>query len=115
MVCKLSVLDRGVNPFVVDYDGTTPFQNHGLGHLSNIPPQKSVFFTTRPIEGKFKGKTNFPAPWCYGSGVFDGKFEDFIGKGAVAVVLSGQWFGKKAAFKGVVAGSINFDCSEIFY
>ena len=40
MVCKLSVLDRGVNPFVVDYDGTTPFQNHGLGHLSNIPPKK---------------------------------------------------------------------------
>ena len=78
---------------------------NNLGHLSNLPTQKSVYFTTRPIEGEFKGKTSFSKPWFYQTGIYDGKFDFFIGQGASGTVLSGKWFGKKAAFKFVGIGS----------
>ena len=48
---------------------------------------------------------NFPDPWFYKTGVFDGKFDDVIGQGASGIVLKGEWFGRKAAFKFVEIGS----------
>ena len=97
------MIDRGANPFVVDYKGDTWADE--TRNLSNLQRQKSVFFTTRPIEGEFKDKTNFPESWFYENGVFDGKFESLIGQGASGTVLRGKWFGKKAAFKFVEIGT----------
>ena len=45
-----------------------------------------------------------PDPWLYQTGVFDGKFDSVIGQGASGKVISGEWFGKKAAFKFVDIG-----------
>ena len=53
------MIDKGANPFVVDYDGNTLFEIFELYHLSNLPSQKSVYFTTRAFEGEFKDKTSF--------------------------------------------------------
>ena len=51
------MIDKGANPFVVSYGGYTWADE--TRNLSNLPPQKSVFFTTRPFEGQFKdGKKN---------------------------------------------------------
>ena len=102
------MIDKGANPFVVDYAGSTGFDISNLGRLSNLPSQKSVYFTTRPFEGEFEGKTNFPDPWFYRTGVFDGKLNSVIGQGASGTVLSGDWFGKKAAFKFVEIGAQKF-------
>ena len=99
------MIDEGVNPFVVDYGDDTQFEMRNLGHLSNLPSKKSVFFTTRSLEGEYKQKTGFPEPWFYQNGVFDGKFKSLIGQGATGTVISGEWFGKKAAFKFVEIGS----------
>ena len=99
------MVDKGANPNVVAYGGTTRFANFDLGHLSNLPSQKSIYFTTRAFEGEFKDTANFPEPWFYKTGVFDGKFDKFIGQGATGTVLSGEWFGKKAAFKFVEIGT----------
>ena len=99
------MIDKGANPFVVDYGGNTQFEISFLGHLSNLPRKKSVFFTTRSIEGEFKQKISFQEPWFYQNGVFDGKFESLIGQGATGTVISGEWFGKKAAFKFVEIGN----------
>ena len=91
------MINKGANPFVANCDGDTRFETSNLGHLSNLPTQKSVYFTTRHIEGK--ENRSFPDPWFYQNGVFDGKFDSVIGQGASGTVISGQWFGKKAAFK----------------
>ena len=93
------MIDKGANPFVVSYSGKTRFEEDKLGRLSNLPSQKSVYFTTRSFEGEFKDKTDFQEPWFYESGVFDGKFDKFIGQGATGTVLRGKWFANKAAFK----------------
>ena len=102
------MIDRGVNPFVVTYGGNTQFDIHNLGYLSNLPSQKSVFFTTRPLPDEFKGQTEFPDPWFYKTGVFDGNFDSVVGQGATGTVISGEWFGKKAAFKFVEIGNQKF-------
>ena len=73
--------------------------------MPNLPKQKSVFFTIRPLPDEFKEQNNFPDPWFYKTGVFDGKFDDVIGQGASGIVLKGEWFGRKAAFKFVEIGS----------
>ena len=98
------MIDKGANPFVVSYEGNTDFERRNLGHLSNLPSQKSVYFTTRSFEGESKHKIGFLEPWFYRSGVFDGKFESLIGQGATGTVISGEWFGRKAAFKFVEIG-----------
>ena len=93
------MIDRGANPFVVSYDGTTEFDNDNLGCLSNLPNQRSIYFTTGPFLDGLEAKNEFPDPWFYKTGVFDGNFDSLIGKGASGVVLRGEWFGKRAAFK----------------
>ena len=57
------MIDKGANPFVVNYDGET-WADETRG-LSNLPTQKSVYFTIRPLEGDSAGKSNFPDPWFY--------------------------------------------------
>ena len=99
------MIDREANPFVVTYDGRTEFDNHNLVYLSNLPSKKSVYFTTRSLPDEFKEQTEFQDPWFYKTGVFDGKFYSVIGQGASGKVLSGHWFGKKAAFKFVEIGA----------
>ena len=99
------MIDRGANPFVVSYGGKTPFDRYNLDSLSNLPSQKSIFFTTRPLPDELKEQTEFPDPWFYKTGVFKGKFDSVIGQGAAGTVISGEWFGKKAAFKFVEIGN----------
>ena len=57
-----------------------------------MPHQKSVY-------------SHFLDPWFYKTGVFDGKFVSLIGQGSSGTVISGEWAGKKAAFKFVEVGS----------
>ena len=54
---------------------------------------------------EFKGKTGFPDPWFYKTGIFDGKFNAVVGRGASGTVFSGKWCGRKAAFKFVEIGA----------
>ena len=64
-----------------------------------MPSKKSVYFTTRLLPNEFKEQNDFLNQWFYTTGVFDGKFDSMIGKGSSGTILSGEWFGKKAAFK----------------
>ena len=99
------MIDRGVNPFVVAYTGKAEDDIHNLGYLSNLPSQNSIFFTTRPFPDEFEEQNEFPDTWFYKAGVFCGKFDSVIGQGASGTVISGEWFGKKAAFKFVEIGT----------
>ena len=75
-------------------------------NLSNLPVEKSVYFTTRQLKGA--SKLDFSDPWYYRNGVFDIKFGTVIGQGASGIVISGEWYGKKAAFKFVELGNQKF-------
>ena len=97
------MIDRGLNPFVASYTGLDDYENCNRPTLSNLPTKKSIYFTTQPLIGEFKDTNDFPDPWFYRTGVF-GKFDSVIGRGASGVVLSGDWFGRKAAFKFVDIG-----------
>ena len=98
------MIDKGANPFIVHHDSTTQFHRHDISNLQNLPTTKSVYFLTRPLEGNDLAKADFCDPWFYRNGVFDGKFESAIGQGASGKVISGEWYGKKAAFKFVEIG-----------
>ena len=99
------MIDKGANPFIVDYDGETQFEMFDLSNLKKLPTTKSVYFLTRPLKGYDETYDDFLDPWFYRSGVYDGKFESAIGQGASGRVISGQWYGKKAAFKFVEIGN----------
>ena len=105
------MIDKGANPFVVAYDGTTQFENNKLDHLSNLPTETSIFFTTRPFPDEFEEKNDFLDPWFYLTGVFDGEFHSVVGQGASGIVLNGVWYEKKAAFKFVEVGTQTFQDS----
>ena len=96
------MIDKGANPFIIQIAGKT--NEDETRHLSNLPTQKSIYFTTRPLEGNDESKDDFLNPWFYKTGVFDGKFNSVIGQGASGIILSGEWYGKKAAFKFVDIG-----------
>ena len=98
------MIDKGANPFTVRYSGHSHYGGYNLGTLSNLPTEKSIYFTIRPIFDKFECKTSFLDPWFYKTGIFDGKFNSVIGMGASGTVLSGEWCGEKAAFKFVDIG-----------
>ena len=104
------MIDQGANPFVVSYDDYDEFSLFDLAKskLINLPEKKSVYFTTRPLADEFNNKTDFLHPWFYETGVF-GKFDSVIGQGASGIVLSGDWFGRKAAFKFVEIGAQKFE------
>ena len=103
------MIDKGANPFVVAFDDSDQFTNCSLAkaNLSNLQTKKSVFFTIRPFIGGNKDKGVFVDPWFYLTGVF-GSFDSVIGQGASGTVLSGVWFGRKAAFKFVEIGRQKF-------
>ena len=105
------MIEKGANPFVANYTDSNEFGRWDLAEskLSSLPAKKSVYFTTRPLVGKFQ--ENFPDPWFYRTGVF-GTFDSVIGQGASGIVLSGDWFGKKAAFKFVDIAAQNLPDSE---
>ena len=99
------MINKGANPYVIANHGISEFDNYNLGYLSNLPTEKSMYFTIRPIFEESKDQSSFLDPWFYKTGVFDGKFNSVIGRGASGTVLSGEWFGKKAAFKFVNIGA----------
>ena len=100
------MIDRGANLFVVDNGGNTWADE--TRKLSNLPCQKSIYFTTRPLPDEFKQQNEFHDPWFYTTGIFDGKYNSVIGQGAAGTVVSGEWFGKQAAFKFVEIGAQKF-------
>ena len=100
------MIDKGANPFVVDYNGQVADLDEE--NLKNLPEQKSIFFITRPLDSHDESKAGFLDPWFYRTGVFDGKFVKIIGRGASGTVISGEWYGKKAAFKFVEIGAEKF-------
>ena len=102
------MIDKGLNPYVIAHYGRSKFDDYHLGYLSNLPTKKSIYFTTRSIYDEFKSQTNFLDPWFYKTDIFDGKFTSVVGKGASGTVLSGEWCGKKAAFKFVDIGAQEF-------
>ena len=105
------MIDKGANPFIIDnFDQTWGAKTR---HLSNRPTQKSVYFTTRPLVGNAESNDDFLDPWFYRTGVFDGKFNSVIGEGASGTVISGEWYGKKAAFKFVEIGEKMVDSHEV--
>ena len=98
------MIEKGANPFIVDAGGTDQSGKLAKSSLSNLPTKKSVFFAIRPFFGDGKNNTDFCDPWFYRTGVF-GTFDSVIGQGAQGIVLSGDWFGRKAAFKFVEIGT----------
>ena len=87
-----------------DYSDNFVFLNLAKSNLSNLPTQKSVYFTIQPPVAEFENNDVFLDPWFYRNGVF-GNFDSVVGRGASGIVLSGDWFGSKAAFKFVEIGS----------
>ena len=102
------MIDKRANPFIVKYNGETQSEIYDLSNLKNLPPSKSVYFLTRPLVDNDQTNDDFLDPWFYRNGVFDGKFDSEIGQGASGRVISGQWHGKKAAFKFVEIGEQKF-------
>ena len=100
------MIEQEANPFVVNYGGYDQFTFWNLSKscLSDLPKIKSVYFTIRPHVSEFKDRDDFLNPWFYRTGVF-GSFGSVIGHGASATVISGDWFGKRAAFKFVEIGT----------
>ena len=104
------MIDKGANPFIVNYNGNLAYLDEE--NLKNLPEQKSVFFITRPLDSNDESKADFLDPWFYRTGVFDGKFVKIIGRGASGTVISGEWYGKKAAFKFVEIGPQRFQVNN---
>ena len=99
------MINRGANPFV-RWDGMLQYEVFNLDYLSNLPSQKSVYFITRPIPDEFMKQNNFLGPWRYKTGVFDGKFVSVIAsEESIGTVISGYWFGKRAAYEFVQIGT----------
>ena len=51
---------------------------------------------------------NLEEPWCYTTGVYDGKFGNVIGKGGEGIVIQGELNGDPAAYKFVVVKGLKF-------
>ena len=88
------MVDRGANPFVIDANGKTNCDRFDIFILKNVPSTKSVFFQIK----KFS-TCNMDDPWCYTTGVYDGKYGAIIGRGGEGTVIQGEWNGKPAAYK----------------
>ena len=61
-----------------------------------VSGEESFYFTTQPISNE-SGNITYQS--SYSRGVFDGKFQEEIGRGAFGTVFKGEWEGKDAAFK----------------
>ena len=90
------MIEKGVNPYVVQSDGQMEFRDRGLSYL-NIPEMdKSVYFSIYPNESY---PSDLQEAWIYTSGSFPGNFEVKIGEGSEGIVLLGEWMDNAAAFK----------------
>ena len=88
------MIDLGANPHIKNARGWTHFDVFCLSNLNNVSSVKSIFF---PIRNFPTG--NLGEPWCYTTGIYDGKFGRVIGKGGEGTVIQGIWGNDKAAFK----------------
>ena len=92
------MIDRGVNPFIVQYAGITQYNRWSLTSLSNLPQQKSIYFLVKPFDALQH------EPWHYETGIFPGEFNDVIGSGGESVVIGGILNGEEVAYKYVDIG-----------
>ena len=97
------IIDLGANPYIRDVDGDTEYDNYDLSNLNNLPSIKSVFFSIKNF-----ASGNIGEPWCYTTGVYDGKFGRVIGKGGEGTVIEGEFNGQPAAFKFVEMKGLKF-------
>ena len=97
------MIDLGANPHIRDGNCATNYDDFRLSNLNNLPSVKSVF---HPIK-KFPSG-NLGEPWCYTTGVYDGKFGRVIGKGGEGTVIEGEWNGQPAAYKFVEMKGIKY-------
>ena len=103
------MIEKGANPFIMSHKHEDQYTMWNLtkSKLSKLPKKKSVYFTIRPFLAEFGNNDEFLEPWFHRTGIF-GKFDSVIGRGSSGVVLSGDWFGKRAAFKFVGIGRETF-------
>ena len=96
---------KGANPYVIDAKGESNYRKFNLANqnltLDSKSDTKSVFY---PI----KTFGNLGEPWCYTTGVFDGKFGRVVGKGGEGIVIKGEWKNEPAAYKFVQIKKIRF-------
>ena len=100
------MINRGVNPYIVNYRGRNKFEYSNLSNLSNLPTSKSIFFSIKAFKCFCDEKcdSDLSNPWFYKNGIFDGQFDYLIGRGASGIVLHGYCHGVEAAFKYVDIG-----------
>ena len=104
------MINRGVNPYVVDHDGNSQFEEYQDLSLSSLPPSKSIFFSIESFECFCDTKcgSDLSNPWFYRNGVFNGQFDRRIGKGASGTVIHGFCHGVEVAFKFIDVGEQKF-------
>ena len=90
------MIDKGVNPYIMKWNGGTQYDIHSLSssNLINLPKLKSVYFPIVDFNNK-----ELLVLWQYKTGVFPGKFNRLIGSGGEGYVLEGEWDNIEAAFK----------------
>ena len=103
------MIERGANPFIQAYSQSGqawtqldlwPF----ISKLSNLPFIKSVYYSVKIFRSG-----NLDRPWRYTTGVYDGDYGRFLGKGTEGTVIEGNWIGQPAAYK-FVPFNINSNC-----
>ena len=104
------MINHGVNPFVVAHFGKDELENWNLSNLSNLPTEKSIYFSIDPFNCFCDQECDFDlsTSWFYKNGVFDGKFDYTIGKGGSGIVLHGFCHGVEAVYKFVDIGKQEF-------
>ena len=95
------MIDLGANPYIRNVDNITHYEVVYLSDINNLPQVKSVFFPIKSFPTAKLGE-----PWCYTTGVYDGKFGRVIGKGGEGMVIQGEWNGQAAAYKFVKMKSL---------
>ena len=104
---RQKLIDAGVNPHVIDFEGDSQYDQFSLGSLSNIPTIKSIVFGVKsfPCTCTVLCAGDLSEEWLYFSGIFDGRFDRVIGQGGEGIVLNGYWHGKQRHLSSVQLGS----------
>ena len=98
------MIDLGANSHIRNAIGKTQYDHYGLSNLNNLPSVKSVFYLIKQFQNG-----NLGEPWCYTTGVYDGKFGRVIGKEGEGTVIEGEYNGQPAAFKFVEIKGLKFN------
>ena len=88
------MIDLGANPYIRNAAGKTQFDVCSVSNLKNVPSIRSVFYATKNFQ-----PGNLGEPFCYTTGVYDGKLGRVLGKGGEGKVIRGEWNGQQAAYK----------------